>query len=100
MSRIFPCNNVTGSLNLNPFTCNTIQDLFSVNRFHPQFEPLPDPLLNMWGTMRSKINFIRLCLTPKWIASFKKTCYEFLSSKSWGEPKTVIFWPSNAYTIN
>ena len=29
-----------------------------------------------------------------------KKCYKIRSSKTWGGPKTVIFLPSNAYTIN
>ena len=30
----------------------------------------------------------------------KKTCYEILSLKNWGEPKTIMFPRRNAYTIN
>ena len=52
MYRMFLCNNVTGSLNLIPFTCNTIRVLLPVTRVHSQFTPLSDPLLNLWVTMR------------------------------------------------
>ena len=30
----------------------------------------------------------------------KRTCYKILSSKTWREPKTVMFLPSNVCTIN
>ena len=50
MSRVFPCNDVTGKLNLNPLTCNPVRALFPLTRVHSQFTALSEPLLNQWGT--------------------------------------------------
>ena len=55
MSQNFPCNDVMGSLNLNPFTFNPIQSLLPVTGVHSQFTPLSESLINLWGT-RNFIN--------------------------------------------
>ena len=59
----FPLHNVTGSLNLTPFMCNTIWALFPVTRFHSQFTPLSETLLNMWGSMRGFSEILNFAFT-------------------------------------
>ena len=46
------CNYVTGSLDMIPFTCNTIRVLLPVTRVHSYFIPLFEKLFNLWDTMR------------------------------------------------
>ena len=60
----FPVHDGTGSFNLVPFTCNTIQSLFPVTRVHSQFTPISEPLINLWGTMGGFNESLKLWFYP------------------------------------
>ena len=61
-----------------------------------QFLKIDSPLLiNLicWYilSIQCKISYWLIYLTSKWNASCKEPCYEILSSRTWGWPKTVMF---------
>ena len=81
MSQIFPYNDVMGSLNLTPFTCNLIRALLPVTRVHSQLTPLYDPLINLWGTMRVCSEGLLFLVT------LNDICFPIPPSQIWILPK-------------